>query len=145
MTRGRRFGTTVIAVAVVVASSCSSEGADPPTTPAPPPTEAAAPTDAPTPTEASTPDTGPASSTAGSTTSAQTVVRTDGGSIEVSGDGSVLTVIDVTTADGWEVEVEQPDPKRLEATFTSANGRTDVTIVLTKSGIESSTRSTRTG
>ncbi len=74
--------------------------------------------------------------------SQQTVVRTDGGSIEVRGNGDVLEVIDISPADGWEVQVDQPDDRRLIASFTSDGGRSEVTIVLTDQGIQTSTRAT---
>lgn len=74
--------------------------------------------------------------------SQQAVVRTDGGSIEVRGNGDVLEVIDISTADGWEVQVDQPDDRRLIASFTSDGGRSEVTIVLTDQGIQTSTLAT---
>ena len=45
-------------------------------------------------------------------------MRTDGGSIEVRGDGDVLEVVDISTADGWEVQVDRPDDRQLVAVFT---------------------------
>ena len=69
-------------------------------------------------------------------------MRTDGGSIEVRGDGDVLEVVDISTADGWEVQVDRPDDRRLVAVFTGLAGRSEVTIVLTDQGIQTSTRAT---
>jgi hypothetical protein len=76
------------------------------------------------------------------TSSQQTVVRTNGGSIEVRGDGNVLEVVDISTADGWEVQVDRPDDRQLVAVFTGPTGRSEVTIVLTDQGIQTSTQST---
>ena len=72
--------------------------------------------------------------------SQQTVVRTDGGSIEVRGNGDVLEVVDISTADGWEVQVDRPDDRRLDRLVHGRGGRSEVTIVLTDQGIQTSTR-----
>ena len=58
------------------------------------------------------------------------------------GDGNVLEVVDITTTDGWEVQIERPDDRRLVASFTGSEGQSEVTVVLTDQGIQTSTRST---
>lgn len=75
----------------------------------------------------------------------QTSVRVDGGRLDVAGDGAVLVVVAVETAPGWEVEIDRPTDRQLEASFIGDRARTDVTVTLTAGGIRSSTRSTRGG
>jgi hypothetical protein len=54
----------------------------------------------------------------------------------------VLEVVDISTADGWKVQVDRPDDRQLVAVFTGLAGRSEVTIVLTDQGIQTSTRAT---
>ncbi|MCU1502415.1 MAG: hypothetical protein JWM12_1769 [Ilumatobacteraceae bacterium] len=79
-----------------------------------------------------------------STSSHHAVIRTDGGSLDVSGDGQALAVNDVTTAAGWELTIDHPDARRVDATFTKVGSRIEVSITATAGGISSSTRSSST-
>ena len=143
MIQRRCAAATAIAVTATVAltASCDSHDAEPvPTQPVSTPTSAA-PSRGPPPTGSSKPSEPPAAGTS----SRRATIETDGGSVVVAADGAELVVVSLTTKEGWEVAVERPDARRLEASFTSSDGRAVVTVELTETGITSSTRSETTG
>ncbi len=78
------------------------------------------------------------------TSTSHAVIRSDGGSIEVSGDGSALELTAMTTADGWEAAVSRPAAQQLDVTFTRQGQRVEVHIELTANGIRSSLSATST-
>src|SRR5262249_55500662 len=85
-----------------------------------------------------TPATAPA---AASSTTSHTVVHTDGGWIEVTGDGSQLNVVATATSDDWTFHIDHQDPTRIEASFAREGAHTAVVIELTPTGIRSSASS----
>ena len=147
MTGIQRVAIAVVMVAAGSMVGCTNDTASP--EPSPPPSATSDPTietkppssTATTTSTSTSTTTPPTASESGGTSSQQTVVRTDGGSIEVRGNGEMLEVVDISTAEGWEVQVERPDDRRLVAVFTGSGGQSEVTIVLTDDGIQTSTRS----
>ena len=83
------------------------------------------------------------SSVSGSTS--RTMIRTDGGTVEVSGAAGVLEVLDTHPAEGWDASVDQPDEQHLEVTFETTGRTAVVSVVLSESGIDSSTHTSSTG
>ena len=73
------------------------------------------------------------------------MIRTDGGTLEVSGAGGVLTVLDIDADEGWDARVDQPDEQHLEVTFEKSGHTAVVSVVLSETGIHSSTRTVSSG
>ena len=75
----------------------------------------------------------------------RTVIRMDGGTVEVSGAAGLLEVLDMHPEQGWDASVEQPDDQHLEVTFERAGRTAVVSVVLSESGIDTSTRTSSAG
>lgn len=73
------------------------------------------------------------------------MIRTDGGTVEVSGATGVLEVLGIRPEHGWVAAVDQPDEQHLEITFDRAGRTAVVSVVLSASGIDSSTRTEGVG
>jgi hypothetical protein len=89
-----------------------------------------------------------ASSSSSSSSSAarsdRSTIHTNGGTVVVRRGAHGLEVVELSTADGWEAHHEATGQDRLDVTFEREGSRVDVSVVLTPTGISSSTRSVST-
>jgi hypothetical protein len=72
-------------------------------------------------------------------------VTSTGGTVTVQRGAGGLEVVAVEPAEGWEATQRSDGPVRLTVTFERTGSSEELSIVLTPTGISSSTRSVTTG